>query len=139
MEKKIIGYRCFDNDNNKSSNQFTIGKIYQLINYKSLNDPFAFIDNNGDRNGWYYNNHKHFKPVYEDEEPNLTQYLTYNLGIDFNKLKECKSNLIKLLAENHDLENHYILELIDSIQDYAVDNHNISRSEVFDVNEEFGI
>ena len=139
MEKKIIGYRCVDNDNDVDNTQFTIGKIYQLINNKLLNDPFAFIDNNGDENGWHYNNHNHFEIVYEDEEPNLTQYLTYNLGIDFNKLKESKSNLIKLLAENGNLENNYILELIDSIQDYAVDNHNISRCEVFDVNEEFGI
>ena len=136
MEKKIIGYRCITSD---SYDCFTVGKIYQLCEGKELNDSQAFTDNNGDENGWCGRNHEHFEPVYEDDEPNLTQYLTYNLGIDFNKLKESKSNLIKLLAENHDLENHYILELIDSIQDYAVDNHNISRSEVFDVNEEFGI
>lgn len=137
MKKKIIGYRCIDNDNSDSG--FTIGKIYQLIDNKSLNDLFAFIDDNGDGNGWSNCNYKHFEPVYEDEEPNLSQYLTYNLGIDFNKLKECKSNLIKLLALDGNLENNYILELIDSIQDYAVDNHNISRSEVFNVDEEFGI
>lgn len=137
MEKKIIGYRCVDNLH--SEHCFTLGKIYRLNPCCKLNDELAFIDDEGDPNGWYDDNSIHFEPVYEDEEPNLSQYLTYNLGIDFNKLKECKSNLIKILAEKNDLENNYILELIDSIQDYAVDNHNISRSEVFDVNEEFGI
>lgn len=141
MEKEIIGYRCVDNSGGEDC--FTLGKIYQLRRSKKLNSMDAFIDDDGDPNGWNTTNDKHFEPVYgvvldNAQNPNLTPYLPYNLGIDFEKLKESKSRLIKLLALDDNLENNYILELIDYIQDYAVDNHNLPRNQVFNVEEEFG-
>lgn len=142
MEKEIIGYICVDNTNGEDC--FTLGKIYQLRWGKKLNSVYPFIDDEGEPNGWSYGNHKHFEPVYKEDdtpnsEPTLTPYLPYNLGIDFDKLKESKSHLIKLLALDGNLENNYILELIDSIQDYVVDNHNLPRNQVFNIDEEFGI
>lgn len=139
MEKEIIGYRCVDNSGGE--NYFTIDKIYTLRIGKTINSEVAFIDDTGKPNGWFWNNNERFEPVYKDDESNLilTPYLPYNLGIDFEKLKESKSHLIKLLALDGNLENNYILELIDSIQDYAVDNHNLPRNQVFNVDEEFGI
>lgn len=143
MEKEIIGYRCVNN--NGGENHFTLGKIYPLRIGKTINSELAFIDDEGEPNGWFGDNNERFEPVFKEDhtpnsEPNLnlTSYLPYNLGIDFDKLKESKSHLIKLLALDGNLENNYILELIDSIQDYAVDNHNLSRNQVFNVDEEFG-
>lgn len=141
MEKEIIGYRCIDNSG--CENQFTLNIIYPLRKDKTINDELAFIDDLGEPNGCFCNNNKRFEPVYKEDniEPNptLTPYLPYNLGIDFEKLKESKSHLIKLLALEGSLENNYILELIDTIQDYAVDNHNISRNQVFNIEEEIGL
>lgn len=140
MEKEIIGYRCVDNTGGEQF--FTLGKIYHINDGCKLNDFEAFIDDVGDPNGWAWNNYRHFEPVYVVVNPQnlaLTSYLSYNLGIDFEMLKESKSHLIKLLALDGNLGNNYILELIDSIQDYAVDNHNLPRNQVFNVDEEFGI
>lgn len=61
MEKKIIGYRCLIN----AKGQFTKDKIYQLNPGKNLNDYYAFIDDEGEPNGWGCGNNKHFSPVYE--------------------------------------------------------------------------
>lgn len=138
--KEIIGYRC----NVNYDDQFTKGKLYYLNPGKTIKEFGAFTDDKGLENGFGHKNHKHFEPVYKEDdtpnsEPTLTSYLPYNLGIDFEKLKESKSHLIKLLALDGNLENNYILELIDSIQDYAVDNHNLPRNQVFNVEEEFGI
>lgn len=140
MEKEIIGYRCVNN--NGGENCFTLGKVYQINDGCILSSVFAFTDDDGNENGWGCLNVRKFEPVYKEDDIELnlalTSYLPYNLGIDFDKLKESKSHLIKLLALDGNLENNYILELIDSIQDYAVDNHNLSRNQVFNVDEEFG-
>lgn len=69
-KKKIIGYRC----NHQYDGQFTKGKIYQLNPGKNLNDSYAFIDDTGCENGWCYDNHKYFEPVYEEENYKLPPF-----------------------------------------------------------------
>ena len=54
MEKEIIGYRCIDN--NGGENCFTLGKIYPLRIGKTINSEVAFIDDEGEPNGWFGDN-----------------------------------------------------------------------------------
>lgn len=47
----------------ESEQRFTNGKTYYLVPGKSINDPFAFIDNLGTEDGFFHRNHELFKPV----------------------------------------------------------------------------
>ena len=56
-------YRCI-----KSSNHdFTLDKIYQIVNPNNLEDIFNFICNTGEKSGWGGRNYTHFTPVTEHE------------------------------------------------------------------------
>lgn len=53
-------YECFNNKN--AENEFTIGKIYKILNPGNLEASCNFIDNKGEFNCWMHENNKHFKP-----------------------------------------------------------------------------
>lgn len=54
-----------------------------------------------------------------------------NLNIDFGELKKQKSKLLDLIWLKKDHPAWGIIELIDSIQDQAVDSNGIPNEEVF--------
>lgn len=63
----------------------------------------------------------------------------YPLSIDFNELKEQKKHLLNLMMlpsvnveQTNALEG--IISMIDTIQDYAVDNLGYKEEEIFDIN-----
>lgn len=64
----------------------------------------------------------------------------YVLDIDFKQLKSQKKTLLSIIKkleqsgiDNDDLVNcHGLLNMIDYIQDIAVDLHNLPESEIFD-------
>lgn len=47
--------------------KFSLNKIYKLNDNKTINDEYAFIDNNGEYNGMYYRNAEFFTPSTEQE------------------------------------------------------------------------
>lgn len=84
-------YRCISTNNDPTSN-FTVGKIYKIINPDNLEDTLNFIDDKKISNGWSGDNWKHFTPVTE---------LEWNLqkGIVTLVNKEDLSYLIELLTK----------------------------------------
>lgn len=83
-------YRCIKS----TVPDFTVDKIYQIINPDNLEDTFNFIDNEGQKSGWCGSNYEHFTPVTE---------LEWNLqeGIITKVDKEDYSYLIELFKKSN--------------------------------------
>jgi len=58
-------YRC--TNNTSAEHSFTVGRIYQIVNFHNFQAPNNFIGNDGKPNGWSFNNDMHFTPVSELE------------------------------------------------------------------------
>ena len=57
-------FRCYHNGDYNIL--FTLGKLYKCLK-ENVNDFMCFIDDQGDKNGWESNNHKHFIEATQEE------------------------------------------------------------------------
>lgn len=133
-DRKIIPYkyRCIKN----YRDQFTKNKIYYLRPGFSICDELAFIDNNGDPNG-YYLNFIYFEPFYDDDNHlpekwyirgcwELSQYLNDNnirayycgfidwYGYYIINDGIWNSNSVNYLQDYQEINIHQYLNLINS-------------------------